>query len=54
MNVTIHIYELNVSYINTMKMTVFRCGDGDEKMGEVARKILILYGGIKEVIKGGE
>jgi len=53
MNITIHIYELNVSYINTMKMTVFGCGEGDEKMSEVARKILI-RDGITEVIKGGE
>ena len=41
MNITIHIYELNVSYINSIKMNVFRCGAGDEKMSEVARKILI-------------
>ena len=53
MNITIHIYELNVSYINSMKMNVFRCGGGDEKMGKVARKNLIRYG-IAEVIKGGE
>ena len=53
MNIIIHIYELYVSYINSIKMNVFRCGDGDEKMGKVARKILIQYG-ITEVIKGGE
>ncbi len=53
MNITIHIYELNVSYINTMKMAVFRCDEGYEKMSKVARKKLIRYG-ITEVIKGGE